>query len=337
MYPKQVQAPQQELRSFWEETVKHKPHIGAVAVLGDTEVEATEECAIPDYGAVKNFELPNCTKVAFSNVIDQYKDLFCTIPGKTTRAYHHIPTKGNPIRVPPRRVPAHYRSEVERQINEMLEQGIIVQSSSPWMAPAVFVPKKSGDLRICIDYRELNKQTTKDAYPLPLPDKVQDRLAGATIFSTLDLQSRYWQLPVRQEDQEKTAFCPGPGMRLYQFRQMPFGLTGAPSSFQRLMDSVFHGLPFVTTYIDDVLIHSSSEKQHKEHLETVFQQLTDAGLTLRGRKCQIGMSQVCYLGHIFTGTGMQPDPKKVSSIQDWPTPTDTRLIKKFKIQKISRD
>ena len=104
-----------------------------------------------------------------------------------------------------------------------------------------------------------------------MPDEVQDRLAGATIFSTLDLQSGYWQLPVRQEDQEKTAFCPGPGMGLYQFRQMPFGLTGAPSSFQHLMDSVFHGLPFVTTYIDDVLIHSSSEKQHKEHLQTVFQ------------------------------------------------------------------
>ena len=105
--------------------------------------------------------------------------------------------------MPPRRVPAHYRDKVERQINEMLEQGIITQSSSPWMAPAMFVPKKSGDLHICIDYRELNKQTTKDAYPLPLPDEVQDRLAGSTIFSTLDLQSGYWQVPVRQEDQEK--------------------------------------------------------------------------------------------------------------------------------------
>ena len=155
-------------------------------------IEATEECAIPDYGAVKNFELPQCTKSAFSSVINQYKHLFCDIPGKTTQACHHIPTKGQPIHVPPRRVPADYRGEVERQINEMLEQGIITQSSSPWMAPAVFVPKKSGDLHICIDYRELNKQTTKDAYPLPLPDEVQDRLEGSTIFSTLDLHSGYW-------------------------------------------------------------------------------------------------------------------------------------------------
>ena len=118
-------------------------------------------------------------------------------------------------------------------------------------------------------------------------------------------------------------------MGLYQFCQMPFGLTGTPSSFQRLIDSVFQGLPFVTTYIDDVLIHSSLEKQHKEHLETVFQRLTNAELTLLGTKCQIGMSQVCYLGHVFTGKGMQPDPKKVSSVQDWPTPTDVTILRQF--------
>ena len=95
------------------------------------------------------------------------------------------------------------------------------------------------------------------------------------------------------------------------------------------MDSVFHSLPFVTIYIDDVLIHSSLEKQHKEHLEIVFQGLTDAGLTLQGTKCQIEMSQVYYLGHIFTGQGMQPDPKKVSSVQDWPTPTDVTTLRQF--------
>ena len=132
VYPKQVHAPQPELQSFWEDTVKHKLHIRAVAVLDAIAVEATEECAIPDYDAVKNFELPQCTKSAFSGVINQYKHLFCNIPGKTTQAYHHVPTKGQPICVPPRRVSAHYHGEVECQINEMLEQGIIItQSSSP--------------------------------------------------------------------------------------------------------------------------------------------------------------------------------------------------------------
>ena len=191
----------------------------------------------------------------------------------------------------------------------MLEQDIIEESSSPWMAPAVFVRKKSGDLRLCVDYRELNKKRKKDAYPLPLPDEVQDKLAGSTIFSTLDLQSGYWQVPVSPSDQEKTAFCPGPGMGLFQFRRMPFGLTGAPSTFQRLMDKVLRGLPFITIYIDDILVHSATEKQHCLHLQEVFNRLSAAGLTLRGKKCHIGMTSVSYLGHIFSESGMAPDPK----------------------------
>ena len=125
------------------------------------------------------------------------------------------------------------------------------------MASAVFIPKKSGELRICIDYRELNEQSVRDSYSLPLPDEVQDRLAGSKFFTTLDLHSGYWQLPVAVADREKTAFCPGPGMGLYQFCRMPFG---APGSFQRLMDSILCGLPFVLTYIDDILIHSPTEE-----------------------------------------------------------------------------
>ena len=211
----------------------------------------------------------------------------------------------------------------------MLEQGIITESSSPWMAPAVFVPKKSGELRICIDYRQINKLTVQDSYPLPLPDEVQDHLAGSTVFTTLDLHSGYWQLPLAPDDQAKTAFCPGPGMGLYQFCRMPFGLTGAPGSFQRLMDSVLRGLPFVITYIDDVLIFSPNQEQHEHHLKQVFQRLQDAGLTLRGNKCHIGVPEVCYLGHIFDGNGMHPDPSKVSCVQDWPTPTSATTLKQF--------
>ena len=117
----------------------------------------------------------------------------------------------------------------------MLEQGIIEESCSPWMAPAVFVPKKSGEMHLCIDYRELNKHTVKNTYLLPLVDKVQDRLSGYSIFATFDLQSRYWQLPVHLADVQKTAFCSGPGIGLYQFKQMAFRLTGAPGSFQCLV------------------------------------------------------------------------------------------------------
>ena len=135
----------------------------------------------------------------------------------------------------------------------------------------VFVPKKSGELHLCVDYHELNKRTVRDAYHLPLSDEAQDQLHGAAIFSKLDLQCGYWQLPVSSEDREKTAFCPGPGMGLFQFRVMPFGLCGAPSSFQRMMDEVLAGLPFVSTYIDDVLVYSKNSLEHSTHLCQVFQ------------------------------------------------------------------
>ena len=174
-----------------------------------------------------------------------------------------------------------------------------MESSSPWLAPAVYVRMNSGEIRICVDYRELNKLTIKDTYPLPQMEEVQDRLAGAAIFSKLDLQSGYWQLPVDVNDREKTVFSLGPGMGSFEFTRMPFGLCGAPSSFQRLIDKITRGLPFVTTYLDDILIHPTSEDEHKEHLSSIFSRLKTAGLTLRGRKCQIGMPQVTYLGHVL--------------------------------------
>ena len=120
-------------------------------------------------------------------------------------------------------------------------------------------------------------------------------------------------MPVCPEDQEKTAFCPGPGMGLYQFCCIPFGLSGAPGSFQRLMDRVLQGLSFIVVYLGDILIHSADVNEHADHLCQVFHRLQSAGLTLRGHKCHIGMQSVSYLGHTFSAAGMAPDPKKISS------------------------
>ena len=230
VYPKQEKVPD-DVHMIWDNMVQQKPHVRPIAAVGEMTTEITNDCAIPDYGAPKQYKLPNCSNTLLSTVVDKFKDLFCTTPGHTSVSSHHIPTKGSPIRVPPRCVPAHYRNEVERQINQMLIQGIISKSSNPWMAPAVFVPKKSGELHICIDYRQLNKQTVRDAYTLPLPDEIQDHLAGSSVFTTLDLQSGYWQLLVAPEDQAKTAFCPGPGMGLYQFHCMPLVLQAPQDHF----------------------------------------------------------------------------------------------------------
>lgn len=319
----------EEVKLVWEAECQARKKRIAATVIEDEGAEAAEECTVPRFGGPATYDFPKCQVDTFTSLINEYSDLFKTIPGSTTLAQHYIPTTGPPTRVPPRRIPAHYVQEVEQQIEEMLTQGIIEESSSPWMAPAVFVRKKTGELRLCVDYRELNKKTTKDAYPLPLPDEVQDRLAGAKIFSTLDLQCGYWQMPINPSDREKTAFCPGPGMGLFQFCRMPFGLTGAPSSFQRLMNQIFRGLPFVTTYIDDVLVHSATEKEHMDHLRQVFQRLREAGLTLRGRKCHIAMRQVRYLGHVFSASGMSPDQEKIQAVREWPVPTNATEVRQF--------
>ena len=306
-----------------------KEKVCIVTSLEDTAAEKVDEYAIPAYNAVADVEFPGHVKPCLEGTIRQARDLFAKIPGLTKLACHQIDTLGPPARVPPRRIPAHFQQEVQEQINDMLKKGIIVESSSSWLAPAVYTRKKTGEIRLCVDYREVNKRTRKDAYPLPLINEVQDRLAGATIFSKLDLQCGYWQIPVDPKDQEKTAFSPGPGMGLFQFTRMPFGLCGAPSTFQRLMDLVMRGLPFVTTYLDDVLIHSANEELHKSHLQQTFQRLREAGLTLRGSKCEIGMNQVTYLGHTFAREGMAPDGSKVDAVVNWPQPRDEVEVRRF--------
>ena len=307
---------------------ERKEKVCIVTSLEDTAAEEVDEYAIPAYNAVADAEFPGHVKPCLEGTIRQARDLFAKIPGLTKLACHQIDTLRPPARVPLRRIPAHFQQEV-KQINDMLMKGIIVKSSSSWLAPAVYTRKKTGEIWLCVDYREVNKRTRKDAYPLPLINEVQDRLAGATIFNKLDLQCGYWQIPVDPKDQEKTAFSPGPGMGLFQFTRMPFGLCGAPSTFQRLLDWVMRGLPFVTTYIDDVLIHSENEELHKSHLQQMFQRLREAGLTLRGSKCEIGMNQVTYLGHTFSGEGMAPDGSKVDAVVNWPQPRDEAEVRRF--------
>ena len=135
------------------------------------------------------YDMPLCVVPTVLPLLEQYKSLFWTSPGSTTVAEHFIPTTGAPVKVPPRRIPANYCLNVEKQIQTMLKEGIIEECSSPWLARALFVCKKTGDIRICIDYRELNKRTVKGAYPLPRPDEVQGHLVESVIFSTLGLQS----------------------------------------------------------------------------------------------------------------------------------------------------
>ncbi|KFD60559.1 hypothetical protein M514_27263 [Trichuris suis] len=286
------------------------------------------ECEVPWFGNATKCELPVAPTI-YNGLLGNFKSLFVAKPGRTNLAKRAIITEGNPVRVPPRRIPEQFRNTVHQRIEQMLNEGIIRRSQSPWLAPAVFTCKKDGSLRLCVDYRQLNKRTRKDSYPLPLPDEVQGKLKGATKFSVLDLHCGFWQLPVREEDVEKTAFSPGPGMGLYEFLTMPFGLTNGPSSFQRLMDVVLEGIDFAMVYMDDILVFSKDDNDHMKHLAVVFERISAAGLTLRGRKCRIGVSEVSFLGHVFSSKGMQPDPSKVRCIVNWPKPTNVNEVQRF--------
>ncbi|KAF4646706.1 hypothetical protein FOZ61_005301, partial [Perkinsus olseni] len=172
-------------------------------------------------------------------------------------------------------------------------EGIIRPSTSAWRSPCVYVKKKTGGVRICVDYRELNRRSQMSAYPLPRPDFVQDDLKGARFFTSLDLKSGYWQVPVSAADVAKTAFCPGNGFPLYEFVRMPFGLHDAPATFQKLMEDILADM-----------------ETHVRHLRVVFERLSAANITLGASKCDFAMEEIAYLGHIYDKYGMRPDPDR---------------------------
>ena len=174
-----------DMQGIAKEATKARDELGAIMSIGESPEDVVNDCAIPRLDKTKaiSFESPSCSSVDVTSLMNEFKELFQTTPGTTTVTQHFIPTLGPPVKIPPRRVPANYQKAVEEQLQSMLNAGIIEESSSPWMAPAVYVPKTSGEIRICIDFRELNKNTIKDAYPLPRPDEVPDKLQGSAVFS----------------------------------------------------------------------------------------------------------------------------------------------------------
>jgi hypothetical protein len=219
--------------------------------------------------------------------------------------------------------------ELKKQIDELLEKGYIRPSTSPWAAPVLFVEKKDGTKRMCIDYRALNEVTIKNKYPLPRIEDLFDQLRGASVFSKIDLWSGYHQLRIRPSDIPKTAFITKYG--LYEFMVMSFELTNAPAYFMYLKNSVFMDYldKFVVVFIDDILVYSQNEQEHEEHLRKVLQRLQDCQLFAMLSKCEFWISKVLFLGHIINHEGLAVDLKKVTTILDWKAPKDVRGIKSF--------
>ena len=212
--------------------------------------------------------------------------------------------------------------ELKVQLEELLSKGFVKTSTSPWGAPVLFVKKKDGSLRLCIDYRQLNQVTIRNQYPLPRIDDLFDQLQGAKVFSKIDLRSGYHQLKVRREDVPRTAFKTRYGH--YEFLVMPFGLTNAPAAFLDLMNRVFGPYldKFVIVFIDDILVYSSSKEEHAEHLRIILQTLREHQLYAKCIQCKFWLDQVAFLGHAVSAEGISVDPQKIEAIVDWRPPTN---------------
>lgn len=267
---------------------------------------------------------------ALKMFLDQQFERMGDSLGVTTLVEHEILTDAKPIKQRYYPVSPVKQKMLEEEVRKMLEDDVIEPSKSPWSSPVILVPKKDGTQRFCVDFRRLNAVTKKDAYPLPYISSILDRLRDARYISSIDIKSAYWQVPIAPNSREKTAFTI-PGMGLYQFKRMPYGLTNAPATFQRLIDNVLgadlEDSCFV--YLDDIIIISKNFNSHLELLHKVLDRLLSAGFTLNREKCNFCRPEIAYLGYVVDKFGLHVDPRKVEAILNVPMPGNVKEIRSF--------
>ena len=236
----------------------------------------------------------------------------------------HKPPYRQPYRLSPLKI-----AEVKKQIAHHLAQDWIEESKSPYGASILFVQKKDGTLRMCVDYRALNNLTVKDRSPLPRIDDLLAQMSGATVFSSLDLAQGYHQIRIAEEDIPKTGFTTAFGH--YHFKVMCFGLSNAPATFQTLMNRIFSAQlhKYVVVYLDDILIFSKNAAEHEKHLREVLSILRQHQLYAKLSKCDLNQSELLYLGHVVSKAGLKVDPKKVAAVESWPEPKDVSELRAF--------
>ena len=293
-----------------------------------TSVHGLESNAIPQIKA----ELNQTTRSQLNEFLDKHHAIFAQTDldlGKTHLTEVNLNTGDSaPIKSRPYRLPFSQRPVLEKHLDDLLKAKIIKRSCSPWSFPILLVPRKDGGSpRMCVDYRRLNKVLVQNSYPLPNINDILSSMQGAQYFSCLDLKSGYYQLPLHKDSQAKTAFVCHKG--LFEFNVLPFGLSSAPPDFQNLMNSVIGDAinDFAIVYLDDIIIYSKTAEEHLKHLETIFSRLEQAGLKLKRSKCKFFETRVSYLGHVISGQGIEPDPDKISAIQQLSPPTTVKEVR----------
>lgn len=270
-----------------------------------------------------------------SKIISEYQEVFPVELPKGLpphRLVDHtielMPNTATPYKASYRMSPLELQ-EVKKQIDELLNQGYIQPSKSPYGSPVLFVKKKEGTLRMCVDYRALNKITIKNKYPLPRIDELLDRLTGAKYFSKIDLRSGYHQVRIAEQDIEKTAFNCRYGH--YEFLVLPFGLCNAPATFMYLMNELFKPFldTFVIVYLDDILIYSKSLNEHRHHVKQVLEILRENNLYAKKEKCELFREEVSFLGHRVSGNGIGMEKEKIDAVLKWPVPSNVHDIQQF--------
>ena len=300
-------------------------------------VNVTNEQFIPDL--LSGFEFADID--ANAEQVQQLRQLLMTNSsafsigdhdlGFTRLVQHRIElTNDIPFRQRHRRIPPSMYQELKSHLQNLLDQKVIRKSHSPWCSNVVLARKKDQSLRLCIDYRQLNNRTVKDAYALPRLEETLDYLSGSKYFTVLDMRSGYHQIEVSDEHKCRTAFSVG-SLGLYEYNRMPFGLSNAPATYQRLMEDCFRPLinKECVIFLDDILIYSDTFEEHLNRLEHVFQCITDSGMKLSPKKCHFCRPKVKYLGHIVSAQGVETNPDKVEKVKNWPIPAnpdETRVM-----------
>lgn len=282
-------------------------------------------------GEVNNTDFPHC-RDRLLQILEKYRSVVAVTGdklGRTDVLQHKIVIEdgARPFYIPNYKLPISQRPIVDEMVEEMKEDGVVIPSKSPYNSPLLLVPKKDGTWRMVIDYRKLNSHTIPDRMPMPVINDMLAQLGGAKVFSSLDLLSGYWQVPLDEESKHLTAFSTH--KEHLQFEVMPFGLTSAPLTFVRLMLQILGDVEDVSVYLDDVIIASKDVESHFKTIELVLDRLRKAGLKVKIKKCQFLKKSLEYLGHVISEHGLKMQEGKIKAIVDYPAPRNLKALRRF--------